>query len=343
MNKYLRIFLCLAFCVMPLTGQGAPYDSEPLSKDEAALMGIYTGNGALVIVGEAGGLLRIADGYIPGSKDKEQCAIYPLTREHYNAYTYTGAGPKKDIDGTVNFERDNTGQGISLRADNRILTRKFVDGEKDKKTRITPPKPMSQLRKEAALAPIPKHKYTKTANLVELSTIVPGLQYDLRYTTTNNLFGTPLVLSKKAYLDKTAAQALGRVQNDLKPYGYGLVVWEAYRSWTDFKLATLALGEKYKHYLPKAEEGFSHNTGRSVAVSLYELSTGEEVPMICDFDAITPAQNSDYPGGIELQRWERDLLREKMTKAGFTGSDSEWWHFDYDKKIKYQILNIQEP
>lgn len=192
-------------------------------------------------------------------------------------------------------------------------------------------------------ATVPKLKYTKTADLVDLAAAVPGLHYDLRYTTSNNLFSTPLVLSKKAYLDRTAAQALARVQKDLQPYGYGLVIWEAYRSWKDFKLATLALGEKYKHYLPEAAKCFSHNTGRSVAVSLYELSTGEQVPMICDFDAVSPAQYGDYPGGTELQRWQRDLLREKMTKEGFGASNMEWWHFDYDQKTKYQILNINEP
>ncbi len=30
-----------------------------------------------------------------------------------------------------------------------------------------------------------------------------------------------------------------------------------------------------------------------------------------------------------------------MTLAGFTGSDMEWWHFDYDAGSRYQILNVQ--
>jgi D-alanyl-D-alanine dipeptidase len=343
MLKFFRLFVCLAFLALPITVKAAPYEAEPLTKDEAALLGVYTGNGKVIVVGEAGQNLRIMNGYIPNVKDNEQGTIYSLTREHYNAYVYKDAGPNKDQDGNADFERDKNGQGISLRLDGSIYTRKFSDGENGKTFRITPPKPMAELRKEAAAAAVPKHNYSRTADLVDLATVVPGLHFDLRYTTSNNLFGSPLVLSKKAYLDKNAAQALSRVQKDLAPYGYGLVIWEAYRSWADFKLATLALGQKYKNYLPSAEKGFSHNTGRSVAVSLYELSTGEQVPMICDFDAVSTAQYSDYPGGTELQRWQRDLLREQMTKEGFEASKMEWWHFDYDHKTKYQLLNISEP
>lgn len=343
MFKFIKTVICLALFVLPVTGQTAPYEAEPLTKDEAALMGAYIGNGKVIIVGEAAANLRIVDGYIPNTKEKEQQLVYLLTREHYNSYSYKNAGPKKDQDGNADFERDKNGQGISLRLDGSIYTRKFNDGENGKLLRIKPLKSMADLRKEAAVSVPPRHSYAKSADLVDLATVVQGLHYDLRYTTGNNLFGEPLVLSKKAYLDRSAAQALGRVQKDLRSYGYGLVIWEAYRSWSDFKLATLALGEKYKNYLPKAENGFSHNTGRSIAVSLYELSTGDAVPMICDFDSVSLAQYSDYPGGTELERWQRDLLREQMTKEGFTASKNEWWHFDYDHKTKYQILNISEP
>ena len=62
--------------------------------------------------------------------------------------------------------------------------------------------------------------------------------------------------------------------------------------------------------------------------------------MICDFDKITPAQYGDSLGGTSLQRWYRDLLKEQMTAQGFTQSKDEWWHFDYNSKVPYQILNV---
>ena len=90
---------------------------------------------------------------------------------------------------------------------------------------------------------------------MDLARTVPGLKLDLRYTTDNNLFGAPLVLSSQVLLDRNAAQALARVQTGLKPYGYGLVVWEAYRSWRDFKLATLAWAKSMPICCPRRKKG----------------------------------------------------------------------------------------
>lgn len=91
--------------------------------------------------------------------------------------------------------------------------------------------------------------------------------------------------------------------------------------------------------LPKAEEGYSHNSGRSIDVSLYDLETGEPAAMISDFDEPSPAQYAQFAGGTQKQRYLRDLLRQQMTLQGFTASDMEWWHFDYDAGNRYQVLN----
>lgn len=147
MFKYIRIVFCLMFLAVLPSAEAAPYEAEPLIPDEAALMGVYTGGGAMVIVGEAGGKLQLADGYIPNDKDKSNFSLCSLNREHYNAYLFSNAGPRHDQEGTANFERDNNGQGVTLRIDERILTRKFNDGENGKRVRIVPAKPLAQLRK----------------------------------------------------------------------------------------------------------------------------------------------------------------------------------------------------
>ena len=265
--------------------------------------------------------------------------MYQLVKNHYDNYELREVGPNTDADSTVRFDRDKNGQGISLNLGQKSYTRKFTGGENGKPIRVNPAKPLEELRKEAAAAAAPSLPYDKTAELVDLARTVPGLKLDLRYTTDNNLFGALLVLSSQVLLDRNAAQALARVQTGLKPYGYGLVVWEAYRSWRDFKLATLALGKEHADMLPKAEEGYSHNSGRSLDVSLYSLETGEEVPMISDFDEPSPAQYAQFAGGTQKQRYLRDLLRQQMTLQGFTASDMEWWHFDYDAGNRYQVLN----
>ncbi len=345
--KTLRKITSSLFCgVLCVTGTlwafAAPWMPEEPSKDEAALVGFYQGNGESLAVRENAGQLEILYRYQPKDKDFTKSNVFTLVKNYYDNYELREIGPNTDATSTLRFDRDKNGQGISLNMGQKSYTRRF-GGENGRPMRITPPKPMEELRKEAEAAQPPSPAYQKTAQLVEITSVVPGIVYDLRYTTANNIFGAPLVQSNHAYLDRSAAQALNRVQQDLKPYGYGLVFWEGYRSWSDFKLATLALGEKHQDMLPKAEEGYAHNTGRSVDVSLVDLASGEEVSMISDFDEPSPAQYAQFAGGTQKQRYLRDLLRQMMTREGFTGSDMEWWHFDWDAGTTYQILNTKEP
>ena len=170
---------------------------------------------------------------------------------------------------------------------------------------------------------------------------VPGIKLDLRYAAADNCFGQPLTDDKRAFLDVEAAAALNSVQLRLAPYGYGLLVWEAYRPWSVSKLAYDALPLENKNMLPAPEAGFSHNTGRSVDVSLYYLATGEPVEMISDFDEPSVRQYASFAGGTELQRYQRDLLRTHMQMAGFNASDVEWWHFDYGDINSFAHLNVK--
>ena len=339
MNKKTAILsacLCLGFA---LTARAGAWEPDDLNREEAALVGFYQGNGEQVAVRENKGRLQLLYRFQSGDRDYTGSNVYQLVKNHYDNYELREVGPNTDADSTVRFDRDKNGQGISLNLGQKSYTRKFTGGENGKPIRVNPAKPLEELRKEATAAAAPSLPYDKTAELVDLARTVPGLKLDLRYTTDNNLFGAPLVLSSQVLLDRNAAQALARVQTGLKPYGYGLVVWEAYRSWRAFELGTLALGKEHADMLPKAEEGYSHNSGRSLDVSLYSLETGEEVPMISDFDEPSPAQYAQFAGGTQKQRYLRDLLRQQMTLQGFTASDMEWWHFDYDAGNRYQVLN----
>lgn len=334
----LTALLCLGFA---LPCGAAAWMADAPSPDEQALIGFYQGNGESLAVRENNGHLQLLYRFLPKDKDFSGANTFTLAKNHYDNYDLRETGPNTDSESTVRFDRDKNGQGISLNLGQKSYTRRFTGGENGKALRITPPQPLETLRQQAEAATPPSLPYDKSADLVDISQVVPGVQLDLRYTTANNLFGAPLVLSQKAYLDRSAAQALARVQSGLRPYGYGLVIWEGYRSWSDFKLATLALGKDHADMLPKAEEGYSHNSGRSVDVSLYDLDSGEPVKMISDFDEPSPAQYAQFAGGTQRQRQLRDLLRQQMTLQGFTASDMEWWHFDYDAGNRYQVLNVK--
>ena len=142
-------------------------------------------------------------------------------------------------------------------------------------------------------------------------------------------------------MGKEAAAALDKVQQHLAAYGYGLVLWDAYRPWSVSKLANLALPVDKKGMLEDPEtKGSAHNTGNAVDVSLYDLATGEQVEMISGFDEPSFRQFASYAGGTSRQRYLRDLLREAMELYGFKGIEMEWWHFDFRPGTNWAHLNV---
>ena len=341
MKKIIAFALCMLFCSYSNFSEAIGVKPEPPQLDEAYLLGVYAGSGKAFILRESSGKLDILRRYLDEDKDFSQSYIYPLQREHYDLYTIKDADTKAPSFGSdVSFERDKEGRGISARVDTSVYTRRYLNGEDGKPFRFKLEKKWSEIIAEAKAGVMPKQTAPNVARLVDLSTIVPSAHLDLRYTTHNNCFGNPLVNVKKAYLDKNAAQSLAKVSEKLKSFGYGLIIWEAYRPWSAFKLATVALPRRSKSMLPRLDKGYSHNTGMSIDVSLYTINDGKAVQMICDFDVPTPAQYRKFIGGSSLERWERDLLGELMSEEGFKPSDDEWWHFDYKADDKYQLLDI---
>ena len=67
----------------------------------------------------------------------------------------------------------------------------------------------------AALPPVETGK--KPADLVDLTTIDPRIKLDIRYATSNNFMGFPLYERPGAYMQRPAAEALGRAQQALPP------------------------------------------------------------------------------------------------------------------------------
>lgn len=170
---------------------------------------------------------------------------------------------------------------------------------------------------------------------------VAGVKVNSVYAGSDNLFGAPLYTTPKLFVSKEAAAALGKVQQRLAPYGYGLVLWDAYRPWSVSKLANLALPADKKDMLEDPEtKGSTHNTGNAVDVGLYSLESGEELDMGCGFDEPSLRQHASYAGGTSRERYLRSLLREEMELQGFKGIEMEWWHFEYGDCSKFAHLNV---
>jgi D-alanyl-D-alanine dipeptidase len=77
------------------------------------------------------------------------------------------------------------------------------------------------------IEPNPKRPF----DLVDLASVDSGIKLDIRYATSNNFIGFPLYERPGAYLQRPAAEALGRVARALASRGYGLLIHDAYRPW----------------------------------------------------------------------------------------------------------------
>lgn len=187
----------------------------------------------------------------------------------------------------------------------------------------------------------PKEKgIFKTPDLVELIKEDSTIKLDIRYATTNNFTGIAVYPVAKAYLQRPAAEALRKINNELKPLGVGLLIFDGYRPWRITKKFWDVTPKKDKKFVADPRKGSRHNRGCAVDLSLYNLATGKEITMPGEYDETSERSYPSYAGGTEAQRKMRDLLRSKMEANGFTVFEYEWWHFDYNDWRSYPILDI---
>jgi D-alanyl-D-alanine dipeptidase len=181
----------------------------------------------------------------------------------------------------------------------------------------------------------------KTSDLLELVKLDSTIHLDIRYATNNNLVGRPVYKEARAFLQRPAAEALVKVNEELKLLGYGLLVFDGYRPWSVTKLFWNITSLENKIFVANPKEGSRHNRGCAIDLSMYKLESGKEVQMTGQYDEMSERSDINYTGGTLEQRTFRDLLKSKMEDNGFTVYEYEWWHYDYQGWETYRIQNIQ--
>jgi zinc D-Ala-D-Ala dipeptidase len=165
--------------------------------------------------------------------------------------------------------------------------------------------------------------------LVDVRSIDPTIQTDLRYATANNFTGAPLpgYEAPRALLRREAAAALGRVQAKLRSKGLGLRVLDAYRP----VRASLAMVDWAKRTGNQSlvESGYiaertRHNLGVAVDLTLVDLARGTDVIGAAAFDNFSAT--ADTANGTGQVRY-RQILVQAMKSEGFRPYGR--WHFNY--------------
>ena len=177
-------------------------------------------------------------------------------------------------------------------------------------------------------------------DLVELTSLDPGIELDVRYATDRNFVGRAVYSEARAFLQRPAAEALLRAHRALRPRGYGVLVFDGYRPWSVTKLFWDLTPPAQRAFVADPRKGSKHNRGCAVDMSLYDLATGREAEMPSAYDEMSPRAHPAYPGGTAEERARRDLLRAAMEREGFTVEPNEWWHFNYKDWRHYPILDV---
>ena len=246
------------------------------------------------------------------------------------------------ISGPVRFARDSAGRATAISAGATTLARRNIEPAPGvAQMRITPRRPIEELRREALVATPPAEQGTfRQPDLVEITSLDSTIRLDVRYATENNFLGTPVYRSARAFLQRPAAEALARANRVLRPMRYTLLVHDAYRPWHVTKIVWDATPDSIRWLVANPAQGSRHNRGAAVDVTLFDLVTNKPVEMPSTYDEATTRARADYPGGTSLQRYHRGLLRRVLQHEGFVVNPLEWWHFDFKDWKSYPLLNV---
>jgi D-alanyl-D-alanine dipeptidase len=238
----------------------------------------------------------------------------------------------------LEFESDRDGKPSAVVVGGSRMQFRDIGQEVVDKIRAGVKADSGRLRAAALAAKPPKEPPPKRpSDLVDLASVDPTIKFDIRYASSNNFIGIPLYERAAAYMQRPAAEALGRVERALASKGYGLLIHDAYRPWFVTKMFWDATPESSHVFVADPSEGSRHNRGCAVDLTLYDLKSGRAVEMTGRFDEMSPRSFADYVGGTSRQRWLRDLLRSEMEAQGFAVYPQEWWHFDYKDWHDYAI------
>ncbi len=177
---------------------------------------------------------------------------------------------------------------------------------------------------------------------------IPDLRLDLRYAGSHNFVGKPVdgYLKQRCIMTRAAAEALKKVQEELRPFGLGVKVFDAYRPqkavdhfvrWAHDLKDTRTKQEFYPDVDKKNlfRDGYiaaksGHSRGSTVDLTIVSLAgedAGRELDMGSGFDFFGLPSWPDSSQISAPSRAHRLLLRLVMEKHGFRPYAQEWWHF----------------
>jgi D-alanyl-D-alanine dipeptidase len=181
----------------------------------------------------------------------------------------------------------------------------------------------------ASADPPPVSPQAAAAGLVDVLSVVADAFIDLRYATPNNFVGQQLYpTGARCLIHQDMVPGIVTAADILRKNGEVLVFWDCYRP-HDVQVRMFAAVPNPNWVARPSEYARSHESGRSVDVTLADGHYGRLVDMGTDFDDFSRRANADATEGVTAaQQANRARLRDAMKAGGLTVYSGEWWHFD---------------
>lgn len=162
------------------------------------------------------------------------------------------------------------------------------------------------------------------------------------------------------FVREKVANKLVNVANKLEKYGYGLCLYDGWRSYELQLTLYNNYLEKLRKNNPKIKEieieklvtqfvskptrddkfSFLHHTGGAIDLTL--TKNGKILDMGTPFDDFSHMAYTNYFEKYSLDdeiRNNRRILYNAMISEDFVNLPSEWWHYDYGDKIWASVKN----
>ncbi|WP_430391436.1 M15 family metallopeptidase [Dyella sp. 20L07] len=188
----------------------------------------------------------------------------------------------------------------------------------------------------------------KQAGLVDIRQLMPDIAEDIKYAGNDNFVGSPVdgYLAPKCLLLRPAAEALARVEQQLRERHQRLQLFDCYRPARAVKHFVRWAGDladqrtKAEHYPDLDKSALlgdyiapvsGHSRGATVDLTLLQCDADNAhctpLDMGTDFDYFGTRANTESPQVTAAQHAHRELLRAAMEHQGFRNYAMEWWHY----------------
>ncbi|PSR20243.1 MAG: D-Ala-D-Ala dipeptidase VanX [Sulfobacillus acidophilus] len=183
------------------------------------------------------------------------------------------------------------------------------------------------------------------SHLVFVDEFVFGIRWDAKYATWDNFTATPVdgYMANRIVGTRALCAALNQAREHAESRGFGLLLWDGYRPQraVDYFLRWSKQPDdgrtKRRHYPNIArtemfEKGYvarrsAHSRGSAIDLTLFDLATGQQIPMGGHFDLMDSVSHHGAKGISPTEARNRKILCEIMQASGFVPYAYEWWHY----------------